>query len=251
MFSGAKYPTTNMFFPRICDLRVKLSEWLYDPNPMISNMAHSMWTKFSKYWDVIHNVLAIAVVLDPRYKLEIVEFYAEKFGSADCGFSAESVKQILCELVVEYQSRVSQKLSYVGSSSGSGPSTLTSNNDFELFVTQRKKSRTTVMLTELDNYLNEDVLPRTSNFDILLWWKLSGPKYPILQAIARNVLAVPVTSVASESTFSSGGRLIDHHLSKLHITTVEAFMCTRSWLMDNRGNKHPTTVLLFQFIYFE
>ncbi|CAN1815408.1 Putative AC transposase [Linum perenne] len=107
MFSGAKYPTTNLFFPRICDLRVKLSEWLYDPNPMISNMAHSMWTKFSKYWDVIHNILAIAVVLDPRYKLEIVEFYAEKFGNVDCGFSVESVKQILCELVVEYQSRVS------------------------------------------------------------------------------------------------------------------------------------------------
>ncbi|CAN1781702.1 Putative AC transposase, partial [Linum perenne] len=79
-----------------------------------------------------------------------------------------------------------------------------------------------------------DVLPRTSDFDILLWWKLSGPKYPILQAIARDVLTVPVTSVASESAFSSGGRLIDHHRSKLHVTTVEAFMCTRSWLMDNR-----------------
>ncbi|CAN1336431.1 Putative AC transposase [Linum perenne] len=196
-------------------------------------MAHSMWTKFTKYWDVIHHILVIAVVLDPRYKLEIVEFYAEKFGSAYCGFSVESVKHILCELVVEYQSR----------SSGSGSSALASNdfancddNDFELFVTQRKKSCTTVILIELDNYLNEDVLPRTSDFYILLWWKLSGPKYPILQAIARDVLAILVTSVASESAFSSGGLLIDHHRSKLHITTVKAFMCTRSWLMDNRGS---------------
>ncbi|CAN1167858.1 Putative AC transposase [Linum perenne] len=62
------------------------------------------------------------------------------------------------------------------------------------------------------------------------------PKYLILQAIARDVLAIPVTYVAFESAFSSGGRLIDHHRSKLHITTVEAFMCTRSWLMDNRGS---------------
>ncbi|CAN1128164.1 Putative AC transposase, partial [Linum perenne] len=99
------------------------------------------------------------------------------------------------------------------------------------------------IVTELDNYLNEDVLPRTSDFDILLWWKLSGPKYPILQAIARDVLTIHVTYVASESTFSSGGRLIKHHRSKLHTTTVGAFMCTRSWLMDDRGSLELTSLL--------
>ncbi|CAN1125095.1 Putative AC transposase [Linum perenne] len=41
MFSGSKYPTTNLFFPRICDLRVKITEWLWDPNVVISNMAHT------------------------------------------------------------------------------------------------------------------------------------------------------------------------------------------------------------------
>ncbi|CAN1235014.1 Putative AC transposase [Linum perenne] len=86
----------------------------------------------------------------------------------------------------------------------------TSNDlDFELFLTQRKKARTTAVVTELDNYLNEDVLFRSSDFDILIWWKLSRLKYPILQAIARDVLAIPVTSVAFESTFSSGGRLLN------------------------------------------
>ncbi|CAN1293903.1 Putative AC9 transposase, partial [Linum perenne] len=95
-----------------------------------------------------------------------------------------------------------------------------------------KKARTTVVVTELDNYLNEDVLPRSSDFDILMWWKLSGLKYPILQAVARDDLAIPVTSVASESAFSSECRLLDPHHSKLHSATVEALMCTRSWLKD-------------------
>ncbi|CAN1153937.1 hypothetical protein LINPERHAP2_LOCUS19721, partial [Linum perenne] len=42
----------------------------------------------------------------------------------------------------------------------------------------------------------------------------------------------PITSGASESTFSSEGRLLDPHCNKLHSTTVEALMFTRSWLKD-------------------
>ncbi|CAN1732014.1 Putative AC transposase [Linum perenne] len=241
MFSGSKYPTINLFFPRICDLRVKITEWLWDPNVVISNMAQTMWSKFSKYWEVIHQILAVAVVLDPRYMLEIVEYYAEKIGPAECGFSAASVKQILCDLILEYQSRHTKNQSSVGvGTSDLENGTSTSNDlDFELFLTQRKKARTTAVVTELDNYLNEDVLPRSSDFDILMWWKLSGLKYPILQAVARDVLVIPVTSVASESAFSSGGRLLDPHRSKLHSATVEALMCTRSWLKDEYERGTP------------
>ncbi|CAN1149655.1 Putative AC transposase [Linum perenne] len=234
MFSGSNYPTTNLFFPRICDLRVKICEWIYDPNVVISNMAQSMWSKFSKYWDGIHHILAVAIVLDPRYKLEIVEYYAEKIGHDDCGFSADSMKQVLCDLILEYQSSFAKNQSScgVGSSALEDGNATSNDRDFELFLTQRKKARTTAIVTELDNYLNEDVLPRYSEFDILMWWKLRGLKYPILQAIARAVLAIPVTFVASESAFSSGGRLLDPHRSKLHFATVEALMCTRSWLKD-------------------
>ncbi|CAI0460738.1 unnamed protein product [Linum tenue] len=71
-----------------------------------------------------------------------------------------------------------------------------------------------------------------------MWWKLNGLKYPTLQAIARDFLAIPITSVASESAFSSGGRLIDPHRSRLHYDTIEAMMCTRSWIMEEmqQGN---------------
>ncbi|CAN0920786.1 Putative AC9 transposase [Linum grandiflorum] len=112
-------------------------------------------------------------------------------------------------------------------------SSSTSDQGFDLFVSQRKRSRTSSVTAELDNYLNEDILPRQPDFDILMWWKINGPKYPILQNIAKDILAVPVTSVASESAFSSGCRLLDPHRSRLHESTVEALMCTRSWLQSN------------------
>ncbi|CAI0445102.1 unnamed protein product, partial [Linum tenue] len=77
------------------------------------------------------------------------------------------------------------------------------------------------------------IIPRTAEFDLLLWWKLNGLKYPTLQSIARDFLAIPITSVPSESAFSSGGRLLDPHRSRLHYSTVEAMMCTRSWIMED------------------
>ena len=34
--------------------------------------------------------------------------------------------------------------------------------------------------SKLDYYLEEFILPRTSNFDVLSWWKTNGIKYPTL-----------------------------------------------------------------------
>ncbi|CAN0903002.1 Putative AC9 transposase [Linum grandiflorum] len=59
-----------------------------------------------------------------------------------------------------------------------------------------------------------------------------GGKYPTLHDIARDLLAIPITSIASEAAFSSGGRLLDPHRSKLDPSTVEAMMCARSWIQD-------------------
>ena len=40
----------------------------------------------------------------------------------------------------------------------------------------------------------EDLI-QGQHFDILGWWKLNSEKYKVLSAIARDVLAVPVTIV--------------------------------------------------------
>ncbi|CAN0830008.1 Putative AC transposase [Linum grandiflorum] len=85
---------------------------------------------------------------------------------------------------------------------------------------------------ELDTYLEDKVLRRSVDFDILNWWKANSTKYPTLSLIARDVLAIPISTVASESAFSAGGRLISAQRSRLHVKTVEALMCTQSWLLD-------------------
>ena len=43
-FSNCKYPTTNMYFTLVCELKIALNEWSLSSNEMISTMAESMLT---------------------------------------------------------------------------------------------------------------------------------------------------------------------------------------------------------------
>jgi hypothetical protein len=45
--------------------------------------------------------------------------------------------------------------------------------------------------------------------DILGWWKINASKYKILSKLTQHVLAIPISTVTSESAFSTGGRILD------------------------------------------
>ncbi|CAN1339969.1 Putative AC transposase [Linum perenne] len=74
LFSRSSYPTANLFFPMICEIISKLSEWRIDPDQKVSRMAELMWLQFSKSWMNIHELLALAVIIDPHCKLQMVEY---------------------------------------------------------------------------------------------------------------------------------------------------------------------------------
>ena len=73
-----------------------------------------------------------------------------------------------------------------------------------------------------------------SQFDILAWWKNQTDEYPILSKIARDLLAVQVSTVASESAFSAGGRVVDPFRSRLDPEMVEALICMKDWVAAER-----------------
>lgn len=97
-------------------------------------------------------------------------------------------------------------------------------------VHKKSKKRKINLRSELDHYLQEDVMPDIAHFDILDFWKKDF-KYPTLRMIARDILAILVSTVASESAFSMGGWVVGPHRSRLHAKTVEALMCLQNWMI--------------------
>jgi hypothetical protein len=81
---------------------------------------------------------------------------------------------------------------------------------------------------------------------LLCWWKFGGIKYPTLQRMAHDILPIPVTTVASESAFSTSGRVLSSHRCSLAPNMAEALMCMQAWSRaDMLGN--PLVKLYFSF----
>ncbi|KAI3496628.1 hypothetical protein L1887_38999 [Cichorium endivia] len=85
--------------------------------------------------------------------------------------------------------------------------------------------------SELEEYL--DSPPEKMNndsFEILKWWSDKCTTYKVLASMAKDILAIPVSTVASESAFSTSGRVVDEFRSSLGAKTVETLICTQDWL---------------------
>ncbi|WOK96906.1 hypothetical protein Cni_G05614 [Canna indica] len=58
--------------------------------------------------------------------------------------------------------------------------------------------------SELEKYLDETRIVRKTELDILNYWKINGQRYPTVARMARDILSIPLSTVASESAFSYG-----------------------------------------------
>ena len=95
------------------------------------------------------------------------------------------------------------------------------------------------MKIDLDLYIEERNISSTEKnnfkFDILAWWKVDVSKYPILTKMARVVLSILVSNVASELAFSIRGRVVYAYRSRLTSEMVEILICTQDLLKAQRG----------------
>ena len=86
-------------------------------------------------------------------------------------------------------------------------------------------------MTELDSYLEEKIYPSKLDeeewFDVLDYWRTHTAKFPVLSMMARDILAFPISSIASESAFSTGGRVLNKFHSSLLPSTIEALICAQ------------------------
>ncbi|XP_033511860.1 zinc finger BED domain-containing protein DAYSLEEPER-like [Nicotiana tabacum] len=175
--------------------------------------------------------MGVAAIFDLRYKMRLVEFYLTHiYGGEAASNKIQEVQNYCVDLFQEYKSRGAESSQASSSSEVVGHVEGDRLSSFDRFVASSSSNMDT--RSELDSYLEENVLPHTPSFDILSWWKTNRIKFPTLQKMARDLLAILASTVTSESAFSISGRLISPHRSRLHPTTLEALMCARTWLWN-------------------
>ena len=69
---------------------------------MINRMAESTLTKFNFYWANVNVVIAVVAILDPRYKMKLLEFYYPNIYSNNSNLEIEKIKNICYDLLDEY-----------------------------------------------------------------------------------------------------------------------------------------------------
>lgn len=218
--------TANMYFNEIWKVRTVLQEEASSEHAEISVMVTEMQETFNEYWQNSYLWLCIPVILDPRFKFSFIEFRLKRaFGLQSASYLSD-IRETLQELFNEYCSSVDQPNGRVPKSEAFDIDYSDSFEDWDQHLNEQASRQKS---TELDNYLEDGLVPRKDDFDILNWWMCHATKYPTLAAIVQDILAMPASAVQSEAAFTSSGPVIPKHHSMLSIKTIEALVCTRDW----------------------
>ncbi|GJZ56717.1 zinc finger BED domain-containing protein RICESLEEPER 2-like protein [Tanacetum coccineum] len=169
-----------------------------------------------KYYGEIENMNVLpyfALLIDPRNKDEflhiVVDDHYEMEGLAMVDLKKNYIHAQFKALYEDYlriHTPTSTSPLMLGKCSNLDDTTTTPPPTRDRLRDKMKTSSTsTSTISELDKYLGESVEEFDSNvkFDILAWWKVNSPRFPIVSLIARDLLAIPVSTVAFESVFST------------------------------------------------
>ncbi|KMZ65015.1 HAT family dimerization domain-containing protein [Zostera marina] len=342
---GTVDPTSNIYFQEAWKIQLELANALQGEDPVVCEIAKDMHEKFDQYWKDCSFILAIAVVMDPRFKMKLVEFSFSKIYGEDSARYIKVVDDAIHELYREYainphslnpsytEHEQNRQFNSVEASSiivrsngeacdfgedhnfdvsinieethtqnigethahnieetqnigevymveqnnGEVNFVLEPNNghsghieqelaivqvkgepddgnynhmnrmplalstgdgllDFDIYISETAVADQTK--SELDQYLEESLVPRIQEFDILGWWKLNVLKYPTLCKMASDILAIPMSMLSSFST-GSGNKMLDEYRSSLRPDTVEALFCTKDWLQYGPAMQEP------------
>nr|XP_027086500.1 zinc finger BED domain-containing protein RICESLEEPER 2-like [Coffea arabica] len=260
IISGSDYPTANLFLVELYRIKELLNEKALDFSDHIRFMAESMALKFDKYWGESNVLMSLGAILDPRYKMVLVNHtFPVIYGEVAAPRYIDEMRCILYDLYNEYvdayisshseeppreagkrkHSEISSK-STQGAAKKLGVNVLTGKEKFQMIVSEIDKAPPEK--SDLDVYLEEGryVCDANANLDVLGWWKGERWRFPILSRLASDILAIPVTTVASESTFSAGGRIIDDRRASMSVETVQMLLCGNDWIRNLHGLKNKS-----------
>lgn len=100
-------------------------------------------------------------------------------------------------------------------------------DEYKLWV---RKLQGKLQKNELERYMEDRPKFDYPGFDILNWWRIMTTRYHAFSRVARDILAIPVSTVSFDSVSSTGGCVLDPYHSLLSPNTAEALICPQNWL---------------------
>ncbi|XP_016178494.2 zinc finger BED domain-containing protein RICESLEEPER 3-like [Arachis ipaensis] len=204
---------------------------------LIRNMGEKMMINFKKYWKEYSVVLAFGAVLDPRFKLNTLVHCYNEIDPISAKDKVEHVKSKLYKLFEVYDQNSSttvESFSQLSSNFSQATSFAIETQLIKIvgdLMSRNQEAEVKSGKNQLDIYLSEATLfCNDAIIDVLQWWKDNHHRFPTLSLMARDLLSIPITTVASESTFSMGSHDLNKYRSRLLSDNVEAVICTRNWI---------------------
>ncbi|KAL0375586.1 UNVERIFIED_CONTAM: Zinc finger BED domain-containing protein RICESLEEPER 3 [Sesamum calycinum] len=169
--------------------------------------------------------------VEKRCKMKALEFCFPKLYSSEkvereISFVRKSLHELYSEYALKYNDEgESRGQMQGGSSQGQG--------QYATFLESVQSVQP--QKSELHMYLKESCYSFKKDnkiekeFDVLEWWRVNSVKYKILSFMARDILAIPITTVASVDKYRS-----------LTSITVQVLMCGGDWLRKRFGVKKKT-----------
>ncbi|KAL0319845.1 UNVERIFIED_CONTAM: Zinc finger BED domain-containing protein RICESLEEPER 2 [Sesamum radiatum] len=232
---GSLYVTSNTFLDEISDVDDLLKGWLKGDDVYLVDMTRQMKAKFDKYWENIEKMnmmLYVAVMLDPRHKYSYLRYvFKNMHGQEIREKMGDLAKYALYDVFEEYKKCILlhhyallplHQLNQVRNK-------MMILNEKQLETRERNGNKWCLRLEVgigQNWILNEEIeIDESPTFSITEWWKLHTPRFPILARLARDVLAMPISTVASKSAFSTGGGIMDDFRASLTPKMAQALIC--------------------------
>ncbi|XP_010473769.1 PREDICTED: zinc finger BED domain-containing protein RICESLEEPER 2-like [Camelina sativa] len=237
-FSASTTVISTVSYKEIVNIERNLITKCGNSDEEVRKHAHIMRDKFEKYWDgliIMNPLVIVGSVFDPRNKMQFASLCFEQLYGKDtieCRKLTKLVTSVMKKLYEEYSFRLSIPVEVEQPEASQAANTmaaLSDDNDDD------GCEGVVVGCSELDIYLTEKTNVRVETalgfpYDVLSWWKCNTQKFLILSAMAKDVLAIQVSSVGSELVFSTSDRVLDSYRSSLTPYMVEVLMLTQQWL---------------------
>ncbi|PWA39151.1 zinc finger BED domain-containing protein RICESLEEPER 2 [Artemisia annua] len=214
LVSNVSCPVSHLWFGEVLDIDKHLREWQHE-NASFKEMIEDMRKKYDKYWGdykKINHYIYFAMILDPTMKLEMigvgfrhliengcVPMEVDENDSDEtplsfltddevCDKMVKKVENDMRVLFDMYKEKYGTNLSSDLPKPTSSQSTNTSSRRNSFFFKKQVGNNFSGVDDELTKYLKEPRLELEGDdyFDILNWWKLNSPRFPIVSKMEKG-----------------------------------------------------------------